>query len=80
MVKRTLFAFLALTALAIPDAVYACSCALRSPCDTFWTADLVFIGRTQSVVEKRRGDQVTRFVVEEWLQQTKPEELGAKCL
>ncbi len=42
-------------------------CAPLSPCHTFWMADTVFIGRAQSVVEKTRGNQVTRLVVEEWL-------------
>ncbi len=73
MVKRLLVILLA--ALFLPDAAHACSCAKLRPCWTFWTADAVFIGRAQSVVEKRRGDQVTRFVVEEWL---RGERLGAE--
>ena len=73
MVKRLLVILLA--ALFLPDAAHACSCAKLSPCSTLWTADAVFIGRAQSVVEKRRGHQVTRFVVEEWL---RGERVGAE--
>jgi hypothetical protein len=67
MAKRTLLILIALAALFTPEAAQACSCDERSPCSTFWTADVVFIGRAQSAVSKTRGHQETRFVVEEWL-------------
>ncbi len=67
MVKRTLLILIALAAFFTPEAAHACSCAKLRPCWTFWTADVVFIGRAQSVVQKTPGDQVARFVVEEWL-------------
>ncbi len=73
MVKCLVLVLLA--TLLVPDPADACSCALLSPCHTFWMADTVFIGHAQSVVEKTRGNQVTRFVVEEWL---RGERVGAE--
>ena len=65
MGRRVILVLLA--TLLVPDPADACGCAQLSPCHTFWMADTVFIGRAQSVVEKTRGNQVTRLVVEEWL-------------
>ena len=73
MVKRVVLGLLA--TLLFPYPADACSCAPLSPCHTFWMADTVFIGRAQSVVEKTRGNQVTRLVVEEWL---RGERVGAE--
>lgn len=67
MVRRTLSFAVVLAALSLPNAAHACSCDTPRPCSTLWTAEVVFIGRAQSVVAKVRGEQVTRFVVEEWL-------------
>ena len=73
MDKRVLVVLLA--TLVVPDPADACSCAQFSPCQSFWIADTVFIGRAQSIVEKTRGNQVTRLVVEEWL---RGERVGAE--
>ncbi len=51
----------------IPDAAHACSCAMPAACETFWTSDVVFIGRAHRVLKKSGGAQEARIVVEEWL-------------
>ncbi len=56
-----------LVSAAIPDAAFACSCDKRPPCETLWTADLVFIGRAHRVLKTPGGAQEARIVVEEWL-------------
>jgi hypothetical protein len=57
MAKRTLLIVIALAALFTPEAAHACSCAKLSPSSTFWTADVVFIGRALRVVPKAPGSR-----------------------
>jgi Carboxypeptidase regulatory-like domain len=64
-IRRSIVTLLA--ALCIADAAQACSCAPLPPCESFWTADVVFIGRADSVVEKKPGAQVAQLAVDEWL-------------
>jgi hypothetical protein len=67
MVKRTLVSLIVLAALSLPDLARACSCAVPTPCDSLWTAELVFIGHARTVVKKPGGVQEAQLVVEEWL-------------
>jgi hypothetical protein len=73
MVKRVVLALLA--TLCVSSPADACECPKFSACQTFWTAETVFIGRAQSVVQIASGTLVTRLVVEEWL---RGERVGAE--
>jgi hypothetical protein len=64
-------ALLAVFWALVPARADACMCAPKQPCDGFWTAEVVFIGRAESVTN-RGGDQVSRFVVQEWLRGERP--------
>jgi hypothetical protein len=67
MIKQVFIVAVVLAALSLPEAAHACSCAKPRPCESFWSADTVFIGRAQTVVKKSAGVQEAHLVVEEWL-------------
>jgi len=65
--RHGLILAIVLLSACIPDAAHACSCARLAACETFWTSDVVFIGRAQRVLKIPGGAQEARFVVDEWL-------------
>ena len=64
---RSRLTLVLLFALWFPHPADACSCAPARPCETFWSADLVFVGHVERVARKPQGNEVAQFVVEEWL-------------
>jgi hypothetical protein len=65
--RIVLISLILLAAVGIPDAAHACSCDRLAACQTFWTSDVVFIGRAHRVLKTPGGAQEARIVVDEWL-------------